>query len=142
MGQEGSFHLSTKSRGEESRAYLGNGTLWGVYKEAGTVRPEGATPRKGCGEFKGDATIRSASSTAGDKGVVEMRRGWGREASGEAMTSPIRECPWTEKRTMGSQKDEETRIHGNLETGWMQRTGRGGPEEGISVVQEQVRPWW
>lgn len=36
------------------------------------------------------------------------------------MTSAIRECPWTEKRAMGSQKDEETRIHGNLETGWMQ----------------------
>lgn len=119
MGQEGSFHLSTKSRGEESRAYLRNGTLWGVYKEAGTVRPEGTTPRKGCGR---GATVRSASSKAGGMGVAEMRRGWGREASGEAMTSSYRECPRTEKRAMGSQKDEETRrrrIHGNLETGWM-----------------------
>lgn len=68
MGQEGSFYLSTKSRGEESRAYLGNGTLWVVYKEAGIVRPEGATPRKGCGEFRGGATIRSARVRQGVRG--------------------------------------------------------------------------
>lgn len=52
--------------------------LYGVCtKKLGQLGLKGSHPGRAV-VFKGGATIRSASSMAGDKRVVEMRRGWGR----------------------------------------------------------------